>query len=157
LDPGLVIGQPDAQGEPISMDDAHRHLFGVASFTDRCARNIQSAVHAARPVPAEARRQRAVRTAHDDARAGVASQGVRPPTRRARAAAVGGLEHELWLPTPAMPSAGPPRGSLSRSDIADGGGTPAQRLARGGANGGNRVQGDRFGSGRAVGRRTRTR
>jgi fumarylacetoacetase len=41
LELGWFIGQGNAQGEPIEMDDADAHLFGVTLFNDWSARDIQ--------------------------------------------------------------------------------------------------------------------
>lgn len=41
LELGWFIGQGNAQGEPIDMDQAESHLFGVALFNDWSARDIQ--------------------------------------------------------------------------------------------------------------------
>jgi fumarylacetoacetase len=41
LELGWFIGQGNAQGEPIDMDRAESHLFGVALFNDWSARDIQ--------------------------------------------------------------------------------------------------------------------
>ena len=42
LELGLVIGRPNAQGEPIPITQAEDHLFGVALFNDWSARDIQA-------------------------------------------------------------------------------------------------------------------
>lgn len=42
LELGIFIGQPNAQGEPVPMRDAERHLFGIALFNDWSARDIQA-------------------------------------------------------------------------------------------------------------------
>jgi fumarylacetoacetase len=42
LELGLVIGRPNVQGEPIDMDKAEDHLFGVVLLNDWSARDIQS-------------------------------------------------------------------------------------------------------------------
>ncbi|MEJ8811911.1 fumarylacetoacetase [Variovorax ureilyticus] len=41
LELGWFIAQGNAQGEPISMDEAEEHLFGVTLFNDWSARDIQ--------------------------------------------------------------------------------------------------------------------
>lgn len=42
LELGLVIGQPSRQGEPIAIEDAEDHLFGVVLLNDWSARDIQA-------------------------------------------------------------------------------------------------------------------
>jgi len=42
LELGIFIGQPNPQGEPISMQDAEQHVFGLALFNDWSARDIQA-------------------------------------------------------------------------------------------------------------------
>ncbi len=42
LELGLVIGPPNRQGEPIGIEDAEDHLFGVVLLNDWSARDIQA-------------------------------------------------------------------------------------------------------------------
>ncbi|ARU05434.1 fumarylacetoacetase [Comamonas serinivorans] len=42
LELGLFIGQPNAQGEPVPIDEAEQHLFGITLFNDWSARDIQA-------------------------------------------------------------------------------------------------------------------
>ncbi len=42
LELGLVIGQPSQQGEPIAIEDAEDHLFGIVLLNDWSARDIQA-------------------------------------------------------------------------------------------------------------------
>jgi fumarylacetoacetase len=42
LELGLVIGQPSQQGEPIAIDNAEDHLFGIVLLNDWSARDIQA-------------------------------------------------------------------------------------------------------------------
>ena len=42
LELGLIVGRPNAQGEPIGIERAEEHLFGVTLFNDWTARDIQS-------------------------------------------------------------------------------------------------------------------
>ena len=42
LELGLVIGQPSQQGEPIAIDHAEDHLFGIVLLNDWSARDIQA-------------------------------------------------------------------------------------------------------------------
>ncbi len=42
LELGLVIGQPSRQGEPIAIENAEDHLFGVVLLNDWSARDIQA-------------------------------------------------------------------------------------------------------------------
>jgi len=41
LELGVFIGQPSAQGEPVSMQHAEEHIFGLTLFNDWSARDIQ--------------------------------------------------------------------------------------------------------------------
>jgi len=42
LELGLFIGRPNAQGTPITIDEAEDHVFGVALFNDWSARDVQA-------------------------------------------------------------------------------------------------------------------
>jgi len=42
LELGLVVGRPSRQGEPISIEEAESHLFGVVLLNDWSARDIQA-------------------------------------------------------------------------------------------------------------------
>ena len=42
LEMGVVIGTPNEIGQPISIDDAESHIFGLALFNDWSARDIQA-------------------------------------------------------------------------------------------------------------------
>lgn len=42
LELGLVIGQPSQQGEPIAIEEAEDHLFGIVLLNDWSARDIQA-------------------------------------------------------------------------------------------------------------------
>ena len=42
LELGLVVGRPSRQGEPIAIEDAESHLFGVVLLNDWSARDIQA-------------------------------------------------------------------------------------------------------------------
>ncbi|GAB3928199.1 fumarylacetoacetase [Larkinella terrae] len=41
LELGIVIGKPSKLGEPVSVDDAESHIFGLVLFNDWSARDIQ--------------------------------------------------------------------------------------------------------------------
>jgi len=41
LELGVLIGQPNVQGQPVTMDDAEAHIFGLTLFNDWSARDIQ--------------------------------------------------------------------------------------------------------------------
>ena len=41
LELGIFVGQPNAQGVPVRMQDAEQHLFGITLFNDWSARDIQ--------------------------------------------------------------------------------------------------------------------
>ena len=42
LEMGVVIGRPNPQGEPISMEQAEDHVFGITLFNDWSARDFQA-------------------------------------------------------------------------------------------------------------------
>ena len=42
LELGIVIGRPNDLGEPVSIDDAESHVFGLALFNDWSARDVQA-------------------------------------------------------------------------------------------------------------------
>ena len=42
LELGIFIGQPNAQGEPIAIEDAEDHVFGITLFNDWSARDLQA-------------------------------------------------------------------------------------------------------------------
>ncbi len=42
LELGLVVGRPSQQGEPIAIEDAEDHLFGIVLLNDWSARDIQA-------------------------------------------------------------------------------------------------------------------
>ena len=42
LEMGVVIGRPNPQGEPITMDQAEDHVFGITLFNDWSARDFQA-------------------------------------------------------------------------------------------------------------------
>ncbi len=42
LELGIFIGQPNAQGVPVSMREAEQHVFGITLFNDWSARDIQA-------------------------------------------------------------------------------------------------------------------
>lgn len=42
LELGIFIGQPNAQGVPVSIQDAEQHVFGITLFNDWSARDIQA-------------------------------------------------------------------------------------------------------------------
>ena len=42
LEIGIIIGRPNALGEPVGIDEAEDHVFGLALFSDWSARDIQA-------------------------------------------------------------------------------------------------------------------
>src|SRR5690606_25230059 len=42
LELGIFIGRPNAQGQPIAIDEAEGHVFGLALFNDWSARDVQA-------------------------------------------------------------------------------------------------------------------
>ena len=159
LELGLVIGRPNAQGEPIPIERAEEHLFGVALFNDWSARDIQAWEY--QPLgPFLAKNFASTLSPW------VVTMEALAPFRVPFARAPGepaplpyldsadNREHgaidirlEVWLQTARMRSAGEPGERLSESRFTDGYWTAAQLVAHHSVNGCNLQAGDLFGTG----------
>ena len=159
LELGLVIGRPNAQGEPIPIERAEEHLFGVALFNDWSARDIQAWEY--QPLgPFLAKNFASTLSPW------VVTMEALAPFRVPFARAPGepaplpyldsadNREHgaidirlEVWLQTARMRSAGEPGERLSESRFTDGYWTAAQLVAHHSVNGCNLQPGDLFGTG----------
>ena len=159
LELGLVIGRPNAQGEPIPIERAEEHLFGVALFNDWSARDIQAWEY--QPLgPFLAKNFASTLSPW------VVTMEALAPFRVPFARAPGepaplpyldsadNREHgaidirlEVWLQTARMRSAGEPGERLSESRFTDGYWTAAQLVAHHSVNGCNLQPGDLLGTG----------
>ena len=159
LELGLVIGRPNAQGEPIAIGDAEDHLFGVALFNDWSARDIQAWEY--QPLgPFQSKNFASTLSpwvVTMEALAPFRAPFVRPegdpqplpyldsPANRAQGAIA--IELEVWLQTAAMQQAGHGGDRLSRSNFTDGYWTAAQLVTHHSVNGCNLQSGDLLGTG----------
>ncbi len=159
LELGLVIGRPSVQGEPIVIEAAEAHLFGVALFNDWSARDIQAWEY--QPLGPFLSKNFASTLSP-----WVVTMEALAPFRQAftrpsgdpeplayldsadnRAHGAIDIELEVWLQTPAMLAAGHAGDRLSRSNFSDGYWTAAQLVAHHTVNGCNLGSGDLFGTG----------
>ncbi|MBK6865113.1 MAG: fumarylacetoacetase [Ideonella sp.] len=159
LELGLVIGRPNAQGEPIAIGDAEDHLFGVALFNDWSARDIQAWEY--QPLgPFQSKNFASTLSpwvVTMEALAPFRAPFVRPdgdpqplpyldsPANRAQGAIA--IELEVWLQTVAMQQAGHGGDRLSHSNFSDGYWTAAQLVTHHSVNGCNLQSGDLLGTG----------
>ncbi|MBC5765660.1 fumarylacetoacetase [Ramlibacter albus] len=157
---GFFIGTGNAMGQPVSIDDAEEHLFGVTLFNDWSARDIQAweyqplgpflsknfgstispwvvTLEALAPFRAPLKRP----AGHPDPLPHLDSKATRES---------GSLDIRLetWIQTEAMRKAGQPAVRLATSNAADAAfWTPAQLVAHHTCGGCNLQPGDLFGSG----------
>ena len=159
LEVGLVIGRPNAQGEPIAIADAESHLFGVTLFNDWSARDIQAWEY--QPLgPFQSKNFASTLSpwiVTMEALAPFRRPFSRPagdpeplpyldsPANRTQGAI--DIELEVWIQTQAMRAAGHAGDRLSHSNFTDGYWTAAQLVTHHTANGCNLNSGDLFGSG----------
>ena len=159
LELGLIIGRPNAQGEPIPVGQAEAHLFGVALFNDWSARDLQAWEY--QPLgPFLAKNFASTLSpwvVTMEALAPFRSAFSRPagdpapmayldsPANRVLGAI--DVELEVWLQTAAMQREGHPGDRLSRSNFTDGYWTAAQLVTHHTVNGCNLASGDLFGTG----------
>jgi len=160
LELGIFIGRPNAQGQPIPIDEAEDHVFGLALFNDWSARDVQaweyqplgpflakSFASTVSPwvVTLEALapfRQPFVRPAGDPAPLPYLDS---PAVREHGAFAIA---LEVWLQTEAMRRSGHAGDCISRSGFAEAAyWTVAQLVAHHTVNGCALQSGDLFGSG----------
>nr|WP_315201193.1 fumarylacetoacetase [uncultured Albidiferax sp.] len=165
LELGLVIGRPNPLGQPIRMDQAEEHVFGVALFNDWSARDVQGweyqplgpflaknfastlspwvvTLEALEPF-----REPHVRPEGDP----LPLNYLLAPTNRARGAI--NIELEVWIRTAQMQAAGHAGDRLSQSNYRDAYWTLAQLVAHHTVNGCNLRAGDLFGTGTLSGPR----
>ncbi|WP_367847184.1 fumarylacetoacetase [Rhodoferax sp. WC2427] len=165
LELGLVIGQPNPLGQPIRMDSAEEHVFGVALFNDWSARDVQGweyqplgpflaknfastlspwvvTLEALEPF-----REPHVRPEGDP----LPLNYLLSPANRARGAI--NIELEVWIQTAQMQAAGQAGDRLSQSNYRDAYWTVAQLVAHHTVNGCNLRAGDLFGTGTLSGPR----
>jgi len=165
LELGLIVGRPNAQGEPIGIERAEEHLFGVTLFNDWTARDIQSWEY--QPLGPFLSKNFAstispwmvtLEALAPFRRAFVRPEGdpqplpyLDSPANRERGAF--DIELEVWLQTAAMAKAGHAGERLSRSSYAHAYWTAAQLVAHHTVNGCNLGAGDLFGTGTLSGPR----
>ncbi len=159
LELGVVIGQPNALGEPISMAQAEDHVFGLALFNDWSARDIQGWEY--QPLGPFLSKNFASTLSPWIVTLEALAPYRRPFVRAAgepdplpyldapdnRASGAFDIELEVWLQTAAMRAAGHAGERLSCSNYADAYWTVAQLVTHHTVNGCNLRSGDLFGSG----------
>ena len=159
LELGIFIGRPNALGEPVAIESADQHVFGIALFNDWSARDIQAWEY--QPLGPFLSKNFASTVSPWivtlEALAPFRSEFTRPegdpqplpyldsPADRASGAI--DIALEVWLQTPAMRAAGNPGERLSRSNFRDAYWTLAQLVAHHTVNGCNLQSGDLLGSG----------
>jgi len=159
LELGLIVGRPNAQGEPIPIGSAEDHLFGITLFNDWSARDVQPWEY--QPLGPFLSKNFASTISPwmvtMEALAPFRAPFTRPagdpeplPYLDSPANRAGGaidIELEIWLQTAAMAEAGHAGDRLARSNFAHGYWTPAQLIAHHTVNGCNLVNGDLLGTG----------
>jgi fumarylacetoacetase len=159
LELGIFIGQPNALGEPVVMDDAEAHVFGVALFNDWSARDLQGWEY--QPLGPFLAKNFASTVSPWvvtlDALAPFRQPFTRPEGDPAplpyldsaanRSQGAIDIQLEVWLQTAAMREAGSAGDRISTSNYADAYWTLAQLVAHHTVNGCNLQPGDLLGSG----------
>jgi fumarylacetoacetase len=160
LEVGIVIGRPNAMGQPISIDEAEDHVFGLALLNDWSARDIQAWEY--QPLGPFLSKNFASTLSPWlvtlDALAPFRRPWARPagdpqplPYLDSTASRLHGafdVELEVWLQTARMREAGHPPARISRSNFADAAyWSIAQLVAHHTVNGCSLANGDLFGSG----------
>ncbi len=165
LELGLVIGRPNPLGQPIRMEHAEAHVFGVALFNDWSARDVQGWEY--QPLgPFLAKNFASTLSPWVvtlEALAPFRVPHTRPegdpsplnylltPANIAQGAI--NIELEVWLQTAHMQTAGHAGDRLSQSNYRDAYWTVAQLVAHHTVNGCNLRTGDLFGTGTLSGPR----
>ncbi len=159
LEVGVLIGTPNPLGDPVPIDAAEDHVFGLALFNDWTARDIQAWEY--QPLgPFLSKNFASTLSPWIVTLEALAPFRV-PFTRSpedpsplpyldAKAATRYGafdVSLEVWLQTAAMRAAGSPGQRLMRSNFKDSYWTIAQMVAHHTVNGCNLMPGDLFGSG----------
>ncbi|HEV8692419.1 MAG TPA: fumarylacetoacetase [Ideonella sp.] len=159
LELGVLVGRPNALGEPVPIAQAEEQVFGVVLFNDWSARDIQGWEY--QPLGPFLSKNFASTVSPWmvtlDALAPFRRPFQRPegdpaplpyldsPANRERGAI--DIQLEVWLQTAAMREAGQPGDCISRSNYADAYWTLAQLVAHHTVNGCNLQAGDLLGSG----------
>ncbi|MDC0404364.1 fumarylacetoacetase [Porticoccaceae bacterium] len=159
LEVGIFIGAGNSLGEPVSIDNAYQHVFGMCMFNDWSARDIQAweyqplgpflAKNFASTVSPWIITQEALapfRVAFERDASDPQPLPYLSSTTNNESGSFA-IELEALLQTPAMRAAGDPPFSLSRSNFRDSYWTVAQMVAHHTVNGCNLRAGDLFGSG----------
>jgi fumarylacetoacetase len=166
LELGIFIGRPNVQGQPIPIDEAEDHVFGLSLFNDWSARDIQAWEY--QPLGPFLSKNFAS-TVSPWMVTLEALEPFRKPWSRAagepqplpyldsgsnRARGAFDIELEVWLQTARMAQAGAPGDCISRSNFADAAyWTVAQLVAHHTVNGCSLQGGDLFGTGTLSGPR----
>jgi fumarylacetoacetase len=159
LEVAAFVAQPNAQGDPVAIEDAEAHLFGLSLFNDWSARDIQSWEY--QPLGPFLSKSFASTLSPwivtMEALAPFRLPYVRPEgdpdplpyldSAANRAQGAIDLTLEVWLQTAGMREAGQPGVRLMRSNFADAYWTVAQLVAHHTVNGCNLRPGDLLGSG----------
>lgn len=159
LELGLIIGRPNRQGEPIPIEQAEEHLFGIALFNDWSARDLQAWEY--QPLGPFLAKNFASTLAPWVVTMEALAPFRRPFTRPAGDPAPlpyldgaanrahGGVDIalEVWLQTAAMQATGHRGDRISHSNFTDGYWTAAQLVAHHTVNGCNLQSGDLLGTG----------
>jgi len=166
LELGIVIGQPNRLGEPVSIDNAEDHVFGVALFNDWSARDFQAWEY--QPLGPFLSKNFAstispwivtLEALAPFRRAAQRAPGEPQPlpyldSRADREAGAFDVDLEVWLQTETMRQAGHPGDRLVRSNYADAAyWTTGQLVAHHTVNGCGLNTGDLFGTGTLSGPR----
>ncbi|TFV95235.1 fumarylacetoacetase, partial [Oxalobacteraceae bacterium OM1] len=159
LELGIVVGRPNALGEPVSMPQAENHIFGLTLLNDWSARDVQAWEY--QPLGPFLAKNFAT-TISPWIVTLEALEPYRKPFVRAegdpqplpyldsdanRAAGAVDIVLEVWLQTAQMRDAGQPAQRLMASNFTDSYWTIAQLLAHHTVNGCNLQPGDVLGSG----------
>jgi fumarylacetoacetase len=159
LELGVVMARPNALGEPVAMQNAEAHVFGISLFNDWSARDIQGWEY--QPLgPFLAKNFASTLSPWVvtlEALAPFRTPFTRPEgdpqplayLQSAANSAFGGLDIalEVWLQTPAMQAAGHAGDCVSTSNYRDAYWTMAQLVAHHTVNGCNLRPGDLLGTG----------
>lgn len=160
LELGVIVGRPNAMGDPIGIEQAEDHVYGLALFNDWSARDIQGWEY--QPLgPFLSKNFASSLSPWIVTMEALAPFRTAPFTRPdgdpqplpyldSAANRYGGgidIELEVWLQTPKMREAGIAGERLSASNYKDAYWTVAQMVAHHTVNGCNLASGDLFGSG----------
>nr|WP_315244882.1 fumarylacetoacetase [uncultured Albidiferax sp.] len=165
LELGLVMGSPNPLGQPIRMENAEEHVFGVALFNDWSARDVQgweyqplgpflakNFASTLSPWVVTLEALEPFREPH------IRPESDPPPlnyllTHANQAVGAINIELEVWLQTAQMQAAGHAGDRLSKSNYRDAYWTVGQLVAHHTVNGCNLRTGDLFGTGTLSGPR----